>query len=173
MFAVCSVFVFAADGVAAVVEGTVRKVDRGAKTIAVEAADGGSHVFKLIERTSVHGADSTERAAKDSYRGLKEGNHVVVHYTVKGTEETAEEIDDVGKTVFRVTEGTLHKIDRDAKTMSVKTAKGTEETFQLTAAAARDSGRDIEKEAEKSTKVTVYYTEKGGQKIAHFFKKVI
>jgi hypothetical protein len=39
--------------------------------------------------------------------------------------------------------------------------------------AALDTGRDIEKGADKSAKVTVYYTEEGGDKIAHFFKKAI
>ena len=173
LLAIWSVSVFAADDVATAVEGTVRKIDRSAKTIAVETADGGAHIFKLADRTAVHGADATETSAKGMYHGLKEGSHVVVHYAIKGKEETAEEIDDIGKGVLSMTEGTVAAIDRGAKTMSVKTAKGTEETFHLTATAARDSGKDIADGAEKSTKVTVYYTEKAGQKIAHFFKKAI
>ena len=173
LFAICSVSVYAADDVATAVEGTVRKIDRSAKTIAIETADGGAHIFKFADRTAVHGADATETGAKSMYHGLKEGSHVVVHYAIKGKEETAEEIDDIGKGALSMTEGTVAAIDRGAKTMSVKTAKGTEETFHLTATAARDSGKDIADGAEKSTKVTVYYTEKAGQKIAHFFKKAI
>jgi hypothetical protein len=96
-----------------------------------------------------------------------------VHYSIKGTEATAEEIDDIGKGTLRVTEGTVDAIDHDAKTISVKTAKGAKETFHLTATAARDSGKDIAEGVEKSTKVTVYYTEEAGQKIAHFFRKAI
>jgi|SRR5437016_11223388 len=173
MLAICSVSAYAADDVATAVEGTVRKIDRSAKTIAIETADGGAHIFKLADRTAVHGADATETGAKGMYHGLKEGSHVVVHYAIKGKEETAKEIDDIGKGALSMTEGTVAAIDRGAKTMSVKTAKGTEETFHLTATAARDSGKDIADGAEKSTKVTVYYTEKAGQKIAHFFKKAI
>ena len=173
LFAICSVSVYAADDVATAVEGTVRKIDRSAKTIAIETADGGAHIFKLADRTAVHGADATETSAKGMYHGLKEGSHVVVHYAIKGKEETAEEIDDIGKGALSMTEGTVAAIDRGAKTMSVKTAEGTEETFHLTVTAAQDSGKDIVKGAEKTTRVTVYYTEKAGQKIAHFFKKAI
>jgi hypothetical protein len=35
---------------------------------------------------------------------------------------------------------------------------------------ARDTGRDIEKGTDKSAKVTVYYTEEGSERVAHFFK---
>jgi hypothetical protein len=173
LFAIWSVSLFAADDVATAVEGTVRKIDRSAKTIAVETADGGTRIFKLADRTAVHGADATETGAKGLYHGLKEGSHVAVHYAIKGKEETAAEIDDIGKGALSMTEGTVAALDRGATTMSVKTAEGTEETFHLTATAARDSGKDIADGAEKTTKVTVYYTEKAGQKIAHFFKKAI
>ena len=54
-----------------------------------------------------------------------------------------------------------------AKTVAVKTANGTEETFRL----AGRAGKDIGEGAEKSGKVTVYYTEEAGHKVAHFFKK--
>src|SRR3979490_2369514 len=107
MFAVCSISVYPADDVATALESTVRKIDRSAKTIAVETADGAAHIFKLVDRTAVHGADATEKSAKGMYHGLKEGSHVVVHYAIKGTEATAEEIDDIGKGTLRVTEGTV------------------------------------------------------------------
>jgi len=48
---------------------------------------------------------------------------------------------------------------------------GAEETFRLTGRAARDVGKGIGEGAEKSAKVTVYYTEEAGHKVAHFFKK--
>jgi hypothetical protein len=88
----------------------------------------------------------------------------------KGTVETAEEIDHVGKDGLKVTEGTVSKIDRDGKTLMVKTADGAEATFSLTEHAAKDARKDIAKGTEKSAKVTVYYTEEGGRKVAHFFK---
>ena len=49
---------------------------------------------------------------------------------------------------------------------------GTEDTFKLSGHAAADAGKDITKETENTTKVTVYYTEKAGKKTAHFFEKI-
>ena len=67
-------------------------------------------------------------------------------------------------------EGRVEKIDRAAKTMSIKTADGTEEAFRLSSHAAQDAGRDTEDATKKSAQVTVYYTEEAGHKVAHFFK---
>jgi hypothetical protein len=94
-----------------------------------------------------------------------------VHYTTKGTVDTAKEVDRIGKGGLRLTEGTLKRVDRGAKTVTVITTNGAEQTFRLGDRAALDTGRDIEKGADKSAKVTVYYTEEGGSKVAHFFKK--
>jgi hypothetical protein len=33
-----------------------------------------------------------------------------------------------------------------------------------------DAGKDVAKGSEKAAKVTVYYTEEGGKKIAHWFE---
>ena len=107
------------------------------------------------------------------FHGLKEGSQVAVHYTAKGTVETAEEIDDIGKGGLKTTEATASHIDRGAKALTVKTGNGTEETYRLTDSAAKDAGKDITEGAEKSTKVTIYYTEEGGRKLAHFFKRAI
>jgi hypothetical protein len=63
-------------------------------------------------------------------------------------------------------------VDRGAKTIAVKTADGTEETFHMTDRVAKDGGKDIAAGADKSAKVTVYYTEKAGTKTAHFVKEV-
>ncbi len=52
----------------------------------------------------------------------------------------------------------------------LKAADGTKTTFRLTDHAAVDEGKDIGKGSVKSAHVTVYYTEKGGKKIAHFFE---
>jgi hypothetical protein len=91
---------------------------------------------------------------------------VVARSTAKGTEETADEIGKVGKDGMKVTKGTVSKIDKGTKTVVVKSADGTEKTFDYTGHAAEDVGKGTEKGA----KVTVYYTEEAGKKIAHFFE---
>lgn len=153
------------------VRGKVEKFDRTAKTVVVKTADGTEHTFHFVGRTAVHGTEMAGAAAKDSFHGLKEGSDVVVHYTAKGGKETAEEIDHVGEDGLKTTEGTITHLDRDAKTVTVKTADGTEQVFHLTDRAAEDGGKDISEGAEKSGKVTVYYTEEAGHKVAHFFSK--
>jgi hypothetical protein len=151
------------------VEGKVKKIDRTAKTIVVKTADGTEHTFHFVGRTAVHGAEKTGDASKDSFHGLREGSDVVVHYSAEGSEETAEEVDHVGESGLKASEGTVTHLDRGAKTVTIKTADGSENFFRLTDHAAEDAGKDISEGAEKSGKVTVYYTEQAGHKIAHFF----
>ncbi len=157
---------FPADVVTAV-HGTVTKVDSATKTVVVKTADGTEHTLHFVGKTAVHGADAT---AKDTFHGVKEGSEVVAHYTAKGTEKTAVEVDKVGKDGMKAVEGTVSTIDRGTKKLVVKSADGTEHTFKLADRAAEDAGKDVGKAVEKSAKVTVYYTEDAGKKIAHFFE---
>lgn len=164
--------VFGAQDVASAVQGTVEKIDAGARTIVVKTADGSKETFRYMDRTAVHGGEATAAGTKETLHGLKEGSEVAVHYTTKGTQKTAHEIDDIGKSGLHTGEGTVESIDRGAKTITLKTADGAEETYRLADRAARDSAKDIGAGAQTSEKVTVYYTEEAGHKLAHFFKKV-
>jgi arginine repressor len=163
---------FAADDVVSAVHGTVTKLDSAGHTVVVKTADGTEHSLHLVKETTVHGAHASADAAKDSWHGVTEGSEVVAHYTKRGTEDTALEVDKVGKGGLRATEGTIKDIDRGAKTMVVKTADGTEKTFKLTDHAAKDGGKDIGEGTEKGAKVVVYSTEVSGKKVAHFFEKI-
>jgi hypothetical protein len=165
-----AISMFAADDVVTAVEGTVKKVDAGTKTVVVKTADGTEHTVHFASKTAVHGWDASKAGAKDGMHGVDEGSHVVVHYTVKGTEKTAQEVDRVGEGGLKVTEGTVSKIDRGTKVLAVKTADGAEATYRITDHAIVDAGKETGKGIEKASKVTVYYTEEGGKKIVHFFK---
>lgn len=158
---------FAAADVVSAVHGTVTKVDSGARTIVVKTKDGTEQTLHFAGKTAVHG---TETGAQDAFKGLKEGSEVVAHYTTKGAEKTAVEVDHVGKDGLKETEGTVSEIDRGAKSIAVKTADGSVQTFKMADHATVDAGKDVGKATEKSAKVTVYYTEKAGKKIAHFFE---
>jgi hypothetical protein len=153
------------------VEGDIKKLDAAAKTAVVKTADGTEHTIRFVKNTAVHGAEGTATGAKDAFHGLKEGTHVAVHYTEEGTEKTANEVDNIGKDGLKSTEATVTRIDRSAKTVGIKTAEGAEETYRLSDKAAKDAGKDIAKGSEKGAKMTVYYTEEGGKKVVHFFKK--
>ena len=162
--------VFAVEGLTSVAEGTVKKIDSSTKTMIIAAKDGTERTFHFGERTAVHGVEGVGRGSEEALHGLKEGSEVAVHYTTKGTVDTAEEIDHLGRDGLKAAEGTVKKIDHGAKTITIATADGAERTFRLLGRAVRDTGRDIEKGADKSARVTVYYTEEGGDRVAHFFK---
>ena len=165
-----AIAMFAADDVVTAVEGTVKKVDAGTKTVVIKTTEGTEHTVHFVSKTSVHGWDAADAGAKDGMHGVKEGSHVVVHYTAKGTEKTAVEMDRIGEGGLKVSEGTVSAIDRGSKTLAVKTADGAEATYKITDHAVVDAGKDVGKGVEKASKVTVYYTEEGGKKVVHFFK---
>jgi hypothetical protein len=167
---VCGFFAcaaFAVDDVASAVVATVKTVDKGTKTVVVKTADGTEHTFHFLGRTIAHGAKATAHGSKDAFEGMKEGDDVIVHYTVKGTEKTAEEVDHVGKDGMKASVVVVKSVDRAAKTVTVKTAEGGEETYHLTVRAAKETGKGLD----KAGKVTVYYTEDAGKKVAHYFKQ--
>jgi hypothetical protein len=167
-----AVMVVAADDVVSAVHGTVTKVDAAAKTIVVKSKDGTEHTIHFVDSTTVRGAEGVETGAKDTFHGVKEGSEVVAHYTVKGTDETAVEVDKVGKGGYKVVEGTVTKVGEGGKTITVKAADGTEQTFEVAGHGTKVAAVGTAKATEKGAKVTVYYTESAGKKLVHFFEKL-
>jgi hypothetical protein len=160
------------EDVVTAVQGTVTKIDAAGKTIAVKTKDGTEHTIHFVDTTTVHGAHATATAAKDTFHGITEGSEVVAHYTAKGAEETAVEVDKIGKGGMHAVEGTVTHVSKDGKTVVVKAADGTEHTFQVVGHDTIISAQDIGKGTEKGAKVTVYYTGSASKKVAHFFEKL-
>jgi hypothetical protein len=172
--AIAAVLIFsvrATEDVVNAVHGTISKLDSGTKTMVVKTKDGTEHTVHFADKTAVFGADKTAAGAKDAFKGLSEGSDVVVHYTAKGGEETATEVDKVGKDGLKSMDGTVDKVGKDGKTVVVKSADGTEHTFDVAGRDSADAAKGIAKGADKTGKVTVYYTEQGGKKVAHFFER--
>ena len=71
----------------------------------------------------------------------------------------------VGKDGLKVSVAAVKSVDHGAKTVTVKTAEGAEETYHLTDLAVKDTAKGLK----TGTKETIYYTEDAGKKIAHFF----
>jgi arginine repressor len=151
----------AAQDLGSIIHGTIKKVDHSTKTIVVKTADGTEHTVKIA-------GDDTVKGTKNGFDGLKEGTEVVARTTGKGVDESATDVGKVSKDGFKATKGTVTKFDKDTKTIVVKTADGTEKTFELSGKALDDAGKGTGKGVEKGAKVTVYYTEEGGKKTAHF-----
>jgi hypothetical protein len=151
------------------VEGTVQKAVEGGHTVVVKTADGIEHLFYLNERTVVHGGTA---AGDDALRRLEEGSKVIVHYTGQGGDETANEIDRIGEDGLQAVEGTVTKVDRRARTISIRLADGTRQTLRLTDRAASDVGKDIDGAAADTARVIVYFEDQAGERVAHYFKRV-
>ncbi len=160
-------FVYAADPEPGIVVGTVKKIDSKAKTVVIRTAEGTEQVLEFVATTTVHGAEATASGAKDSWNGLKEGSEVVAQYSTDKGKKVATEIDSVGRDGVKMAQGTVVRTEQGAKTVVIKTADGAEQAYDTTTAA----GKDVAAAAGKTGKVTVYYTEKAGKKIAHIFRK--
>lgn len=174
-FALAALLVFgvrAADEVVSAVHGTITKLDSATRTFVVKTKDGTEHTVHFADKTAVWGADKTAAGAQDTFKGLSEGSEVVVHYTEKGSENTATEVDKVGKGGLNYVDGTVTKVGEGGKTVVVKSADGTEHAFDVAGRDTADAAKGIGKGADKTGKVTVYYTEEGGKKVAHFFEKL-
>ena len=157
---------YAADDVVTAIHGSIEKIDSATRIVVVKTDDGLRHSVHFADGTVVHGAAANKDATRDSWHGLKEGGEVVVHYTTRGTEDTAVEIDKVGDGGLKTTEGTVKGIDRGARKLVIGTKDGSEDTFRLTEDASKDAGKGLA----EGTKVTIFYTETAGKKLAHFFR---
>ena len=175
LFAIlCASGSLAAPKVKRAIIGSIETVDKTAKTIVIKTANGTVETVKWTGKTAVRGLRDGARAA--DFAG-QEGSHVIVRYTVKGSEKTADAFEYLGRETPKVMEGTIKVAGRAARTVVVKSGDGAEETFDLSEHAVVDSEKGIVdatkftvKESQGGAKVTVHYTEKGGRKVAHFIK---
>ena len=71
-----------------------------------------------------------------------------------------------GQDVVHIIKGVVKSVDKDSKTMVVKTADGTEHTIKWTDKTTMEGVKDTAKGVEEGTKVSVKYTEKAGEKTA-------
>jgi hypothetical protein len=109
--------------------------------------------------------------AKESWNGLKEGSEVVAQYSTDKGKKLAMEIDGVGKDGLKMAQGTVVRTEQGAKKVVIKGADGVEQAYDASSDAAAAAGQEVAAGAGKAGKVTVYYTEKAGKKIAHIFHK--
>jgi hypothetical protein len=150
-------------------EGTTSKVYRALNVVVVQTIDGVEHMIHFTKDLLVHGGKGT---GVDALQGLDEGSTVVVHYTVTGTEEIAQEIDRVGDKGLKTAEGVIKRVDRGRKQITIQFANGTTETLQLTERAAAEADGGLSDASKNGTKVVVYYSDEAGRKVAHYFKKL-
>jgi hypothetical protein len=150
-------------------QSTVEKTYEGINTIAVKTMDGIHHLFHMTGRTAVHGGKA---AGDDALGGLDAGSRIVVHDTVEGENKTVDAVDRVADDGLDAVEGVVTKVDQRAKTFSMRLADGSLQTFRLTEHAAIDAGKDIDGVAVGAAKVVVYFNDRTGRRVAHYFTRV-
>jgi ribosomal protein S17 len=165
--AVCS----AAQNAEHIVSGTVTKIDQGAKTVTIKTAGGTEETVELTEKTAVKAGEGTAHATAT---GVKQGDHVVVHYSAVAGQKTALAVKTTGDATAKAAQGTIVGVDKAAKTVTVQAADGSKETYHLAQDGVLETGKAAGKAGDatagsvaKGSKVTVHYTEDAGRKIAH------
>jgi hypothetical protein len=156
---------FAAQDVAGAVEASVKKIDAASKVIVVDTADHVERTYHLADDLAVH----TGKGADEGVSEIGMGSKVAIHYSVDGGRATVHEIDALGDDGLKAAKGSAVHVDRAAKKVSIKTADGSVQTFDLADRAAAESAHG----ADKAGKVTLYYTEEGEKKTVHFIGKVV
>jgi hypothetical protein len=150
-------------------EGTVDQTYKAANTVIVKTVDGVRHLFRLTGKTTVHDSEAAEAAA---FRRLEVGSRVVVHYAADAGELTALEVDRLDDKGLKTMEGVVTQVDRAGRTISIRLADGSTQTLRLTERAATDVGKDVDREDADTPRVVVYYSDEGGQRVAHYFKRI-
>jgi hypothetical protein len=149
-------------------EGTVVQEQAAANTVIVKTVDGVEHLFHYTKDLLFHGGKS---GGVEALQGLRDGTTVAVHYTVAGSDAAALEIDQISDDGLSVTEGTVVRIDRGRKQITIRFDDGESETFQLTERAAFGAGKELDQVPDGTARVTVYYTDEDGHRVAHYFKQ--
>ena len=154
------------DGVTGTVapEDPVRQEFAGANTVIVNSLD----VFRHTKDLLVHGGRSSGAQALP---GLREGSTVAVHDSGSGVDASAPAIELIDNDGMHVTEGTVIRIDRSRKHITIMFDRDRTATFELTDRTAADGGHDIDPTPKTAGAVTVSYTDESGRRVAHSFKK--
>jgi hypothetical protein len=99
---------------------------------------------------------------------------VIVHDVPEGTDTVARSIVFVGDKTVDKTDGTIFRIGKSTKTISVKMADDTVKVFSVSSHATVNAGKDVFHYSAVSLKegdhVVVYSTDEAGKSIAHAFE---
>ncbi len=149
-----------------VVTGTVKDIDRAGHKVIVETADGTEATFRLGGRAAGHMPSDVAK-----------GSHVVVRSTGESAEKTIVSIAKLGEETPHAAKGTVVGADKAVGSVVIETDKGARETFHLAGRGFFDSGKGVERASARSIRtgehVSVEYTERGGRKVAHVFRRIV
>jgi len=146
-----------------VIQGIVQKIDGASNTVVVKTRKGTEQVLHFTERTTRLGAE-----------GIRQGATVVVHASEQGGRQVAHQTKNIGTKTVEVVEGTVTKIDKVAKTVTIRTVNGSVQVFNYAkdgvmhiGAGMKAAGIEIGDAVKEGMQVVVHHTTEAGQKIAH------
>jgi hypothetical protein len=148
-------------------EGTMKTLYKAAHEFIIVTADGAEHVYHFTKDLLLHGGKSP---GPDALADMREGTTVVVHYETRAGQQAAVEVDQVGGEGLKTTEGMVTHIDRKRAEITIRFDNGSTEKLRLTGRAAAEAPTALGEAA--GARVIVYYSDEGGHKVAHSFRKV-
>jgi hypothetical protein len=138
-------------------------------TVGVKTVDGIEHLFHLTERSDMHGQKETEEQA---LRGIEEGSRVVVHETMKADQKIARDVGRAAEDALKATKGVITHVDWRAKSIVIRLADGTRETFRLTDRAASDIGTGVDRAVIRTPVIVISFSDEAGRHVAYYFTRV-
>jgi hypothetical protein len=159
------------DGVTGTVaiQGTVQQAYGGAHIVIVKTINGIEHLFHLTERMVARRGTAAGDAA---LRGLDAVSQVVVQYSEHGETDIVDEFDRVAVDGLKTVEGVVTNVDRRTLTLSIRLADGSRQSLRLTAGAAADVGKNIDRSASEAGTIVVHFSNEAGRPVAHSFTRV-
>jgi len=154
--------------------GTVEKIDAGAKMIYVKSKDGVVKAFKWTKSTTTHGIKS---AAVWTDHAAHVGAHVVVRAVTIAGEETIKGLHWFGRGAVKVTEATVHYVEKNGKKVGLTVANEAREIYNVSEHAVVNTGKtighgakEVGKQAGKEFSAVVHTLESEGKKFIHFIE---
>jgi hypothetical protein len=147
-------------------EGTDQKAYEGLNTVVVKTVDGIEHLFHRTER---HGRTEADEQA---LRGIEEGSRAVVHETMEADQQTAGDAGLAAEDALKETKGVITHVDWRAKTIVIRLADGTRETFRLTDRAASDVDTNVDRAVIRTPTIVISFSDEAGRHVAHYFTRV-
>ena len=154
--------------------GTISSINTAAKTITVITDDGSDGTFKdLTDPKTPLQFDKGLRAGSIPATAFKDQQgRVVVYYFGEGDARTAVALHNLGPGPFSVVNGTVDKFEKSARSFSIKTEAGTENSFKIIADTVADIGsgatEGLKFEADKGYQVRVVSANLNGVPTALF-----
>ena len=143
--------------------GIIENIDSAASTITVRLSDGTDKTLRLAKRLTVNGrAETTSRAES----ALTVQERAVIYYKGNGADETAVEVESLNHVMHKTVTGTVISVDKDRRTVVLRTANGKDETFRLQNDAVIETADNVVTfdrcEPQSGVQITLHYEDPMG-----------